>query len=214
MRRVLPLLGIFSCVAAVFAVPALAQQSVTTNQTMDDCKLIPDDAARLACYDRVIKAGRGNVPGSAATGPVPLSASSGGSSGGGAGGGAGGNVAQGGTVSRPMTPEERREANEKAFGVPAYERAKSASKREKEEREVEDVKEMTSQIASVGVIGADKLRVTTTDGQVWDETESLGVRANVGDAFTVKKNFMGGMMCKVGKNPPYRCIRADRPGQS
>ncbi|HXZ68681.1 MAG TPA: hypothetical protein VEH07_08845 [Alphaproteobacteria bacterium] len=210
MRRILPLLGAFACVAAVFAAPASAQDGATTNQTMDDCKLIPDDAARLACYDRVIKAGRGNVPGSPATGSV---ASSGGS-GGGAAGGIGSNVAQRGTVSKPMTSEERREANEKAFGVPGYERAKAESPKEKEDRAIEEVKEVTAEIASVGVVGPNRLRVTTTSGQVWDQTEGDAVRAKVGEAFTVKRNFMGGMVCKVGRSPAYRCARADRPGQS
>ena len=208
MRRVLPLLA-FACVATAFAAPAVAQ-SVTTNQTMDDCKLIPDDGARLACYDRVTKAGRENVPGPATTSPVPQSASEGG--GGGAAGGVGGTVAKGGTVSVPKTAEERREENKKAFGLPGY--VRDSSKDEKEERAIENVKEVATEIASVSIEGANRLRVTTTDGQVWDQSESDFESARVGDSFTIKRNLMGGMMCKIGKRPPYRCVRADRPGQS
>ena len=213
MRQVLPLLATFACLTAFGVAPVHAQQGIT-NQTMDDCKLIPDDAARLACYDRVIKAGRENVPGSPATSPVPMSAGTSAGPGGGAAGGLGSNVAQGGTAQRPMTPEERREANKKAFGVPAYERAKAAPQREKEEREIEDVKEVTAAIASVGVVGPNRLRVITTDGQIWDQTEGADTRAKVGDTLTIKRNFLGGMMCKVGSGPTYRCVRADRPGQS
>lgn len=224
MRQVLPLLGAFACAAAALgAMPAVAQ-SMTTNQTMDDCKLIPDDSARLACYDRVIKAGRENVAGSPASSSAPQSANSGGSAGGsggaggagsGSAGGAGSNVAQGtGTVTKQMTPEERREANEKAFGVPGYERSKVESKQEKNEREIENVKEITAQVASVDVTGPNMLRVTTTDGQVWDQIEGPGERAKTGDTILIKRNFMGGLMCKINKRAPYRCIRADRPGQS
>jgi hypothetical protein len=210
MRRLLPFFGAFACAAAAIAVPVFAQ-SVTTNQTMDDCKLIPDDGARLACYDRVIKAGRENVPGSIATSPVPQGASSGGA-GGGAAGGVGSTVATGGTVSTPKTAEERREENKKAFGLPTF--ARDQSKEGREERAIENVKEVTAEIASVGVAGANRLRVTTTDGQVWDQTEGDIARARAGDTLTVKRNFMGGMVCKVGKNRAYRCVRADRPGQS
>ena len=107
-----------------------------------------------------------------------------------------------------MTTEERREANEKAFGLPGY------AKPETPQQQEEKVTEVTTQIASIGVAGPNLLRVTTTEGQVWDQTEGPVARAKVGDAMVVKRNFMGGMMCKVGSAPPSRCIRADRPGRS
>ena len=214
MRR-LPSLGAFACAAALFVAPAGAQ-SLTTNQTMDDCKLIPDDAARLACYDRVIKAGRENVPGPVTPASAAAQGGSVGAAGGGAGGGSGGGTgaaaAASGTVSAPKTAEERREENKQAFGLPAY--ARDTSKEQKEERKIETVHEVATQIASIDVAGANRLRVTTTDGQVWDQTEGDAERAHVGDAFTVKRNFLGGMMCKIGNRAAYRCVRADRPGQT
>jgi hypothetical protein len=199
MRRLSSFLGAIAFASATFAVPVFAQ-SATTNQTMDDCKLIPDDTARLACYDRVIKAGRANVPG-----PSESAAASGVGSGGGAAGGGGTGT---GTGNKPMTAEERREANQKAFGLPAY------AKPETPEQKQEKVEELTTQIATLGVTGPNLLRVTTTDGQVWDQIEGDAQHAKVGDTIVVKRNFMGGTKCRIGRAPPYRCIRADRPGQS
>ncbi len=199
MRRLLLCVGAVAFAAAAYASPALAQ-SETTDQTLDDCKLIPDDAARLACFDRVMKAGRGDVPGTGGdVSPVPIPQTARTS------GGGGGSVATRGQASPPpMTAEEKREAAKRSFGLPGY------ANPDTEERKKTEVKELTTKVASVGLVGPNRLRITTTDGQVWDQTEGAARLANVGDTFVIKSGFMGAKICKVGSAQTYRCVRSDR----
>ena len=200
MWRFLTLVSALAFAASVLAFPVFAQSEATA-QTLDDCKLIPDDAARLSCFDRVMKAGRGNVAGTGADlSPVPIPQSPATNK-----PGPGVAVNNGPQSAPPMTAEQRREAEKQNFGLPTSAQPGAA------ERNRDKIKKLTTKIANVEVVGANQLRVTTTDGQVWDQTEGNIEPARVGDTFTIRAGILGSKLCRAGSSAPYRCVRADRP---
>jgi len=159
---------------------SVAAQTVTTNQTLDDCKLIPDDGARLACYDRVIKAGRADIVSTPESTPTQSGSQP--------------------TQSAAKTPEELRAQRERDFGLT---KGKTEAAREEE-----PVDEITVEVASTGVITGGKLRIVATNGMVWDQLEGAPPPApKAGTSITISRNFMGGHWCKLNQYTNIRCER-------
>jgi hypothetical protein len=183
------------CTLALGGVVARAEDQPVT-QTLDDCKLIPDDGARLACYDRVIKAGRANVSSAATTqgGALPGGAAEAGEARGGAGPG-------GQATEQVKTTEEMREENKANFGLPKY---KSETKEEK----AAEIDKLDLVVASIGLTPEQKLRVVTSSGAVWDQTLGAPARApKPGATLTVRTNMLGGHICRFFDWPSYDCQR-------
>jgi hypothetical protein len=66
-------------------------------------------------------------------------------------------------------------------------------------------------VAAVRTIGYRRLRVTTADGSVWDQTrdETFNTRPRVGDSFTVERASLGSFQCRFARASNYRCERVD-----
>ncbi len=64
-------------------------------------------------------------------------------------------------------------------------------------------------VASATASADGRLTVTTSEGSVWRQTETLRIpRApSTGDAMDIRKGALGGYICAVGSNPAYRCAR-------
>ena len=182
---------------AVAAVARAADQPVTTNQTLDDCKLIPDDGARLACYDRVIRAGRANVSAPPETAPPQA----------GAGSGAPAGSTPVTATAAPKTPEQIRAENEANYGL-SQSQVETKKKKNKEVAEDTTVDKIELTIASTGQTPSGKLRLITTTGAVWDQVN--GNPANppaAGASVKVWTNLMGGHECRIGRAAPFDCQR-------
>jgi hypothetical protein len=193
-------LGAFTLLAG--ATGALAQSDqITTDQTLDDCKLIPDDGARLACYDRVMKAGRENVPGLA---PAPAASAAPATPAPVAAGGGAGSAGAPATASPPLTPAQEAQQQKAEFGLPKN-LVETASEKK--------LKQVRLEIASIGEGAAGQLVISTTDGQVWAQTNGAPPQRQPkpGGFITIKRNIMGGMVCKTDKYSTFDCMRTDRP---
>lgn len=70
---------------------------------------------------------------------------------------------------------------------------------------------LATTIASVQTIGYRRLRVTTAEGSVWDQTEDKTFNSSprVGDTFEVEQASLGSYRCRFARSVRYRCERAD-----
>lgn len=100
--------------------------------------------------------------------------------------------------SAPLTEAERRAQQEREFGLPEHETEEAKS----------EIGEITVEIASTGVASGGKLRFVTSEGAVWEQTEGAPVSPpKPGTTVTIKRNFMGGNVCKIGEWTNMRCRR-------
>jgi len=70
-----------------------------------------------------------------------------------------------------------------------------------------DLGKVTLTIASVGTTEDGLLRITTSDGFTWDQSEQQQIRAwpKTGDTLTIRKNFLGGQWCSLNTRDVYHC---------
>lgn len=159
MRRSISGLAIGLLVLA--ASPTVAAAAGT--ETPQQCAKVGDDAARLACYDRIF---RGAGASRDATSTATASAV------------AAGAAAPGATVSN--TKDD--------FGL--TEAAKRA--RDPEKAKVEMPDSVTDKVASVGHKLTGEMVVTLANGQVWVQIESDSrARVGVGQTVTIRKASLG-----------------------
>lgn len=105
----------------------------------------------------------------------------------------------------------------KNFGFGAGLRAPSISallpKKEdrvrEEQAKSEDVRNLTLTVASSDLTPLGRVLLTSTDGAVWEQTDSDDVRAapEPGDTVQVTKGMMGGFMCQISRWQSVRCQR-------
>jgi hypothetical protein len=113
--------------------------------------------------------------------------------------------------------EDTQVEKKKNFGFGAGLRAPSISSllpkkedRVREERaKTEDVRDLTLTVASIDQTPIGRILVTSTDGAVWEQTDSDEVRSTPapGDTVQVTKGMMGGYMCQVSRWQSVRCQR-------
>ena len=74
-----------------------------------------------------------------------------------------------------------------------------------------ELDEVVTTVAAVRNAGYHRVRVTTSDGSVWDQTqaETFTAEPKPGDRFAVERASMGSFLCKFGRSSSYRCERAD-----
>lgn len=74
-----------------------------------------------------------------------------------------------------------------------------------------DIDRVATTIASVRTIGYRRLRVTTAEGSVWDQTEaeSFNTAPKVGDAFEIERAALNSYRCRFARSSRYRCERGD-----
>lgn len=74
-----------------------------------------------------------------------------------------------------------------------------------------ELDEVVSTIAATRSIGYQRVRVTTAEGAVWDQTqgESFAVEPRKGDRFSVERGAMNSFLCQFGRSSRYRCERVD-----
>ena len=74
-----------------------------------------------------------------------------------------------------------------------------------------DMDRLVTSIAAVRTIGFRRVRVTTTDGSVWDQTrdETFNTPPKVGDTFSIERASLGSFQCRFGRSSNYRCERVD-----
>ncbi|HEY4029080.1 MAG TPA: hypothetical protein VGM25_01945 [Caulobacteraceae bacterium] len=111
--------------------------------------------------------------------------------------------------------ETAKEAKKREFGLGLHIPSVSAIKPRKEDlareakAEQEDVKSQTITLASVDNTAVGKLLLTSSEGAVWEQTDSDTV-ANApepGDTVKVSKGMMGGFMCQLSRWQSVRCQR-------
>ena len=66
---------------------------------------------------------------------------------------------------------------------------------------------MSTTIASVQTIGYQRLRITTAEGAVWEQTQAEAFRTppKAGDAFLVEPASLGSFRCRFAEASRYRC---------
>jgi hypothetical protein len=74
-----------------------------------------------------------------------------------------------------------------------------------------EIDRLVTSIAAVRTIGYRRLRVTTTDGSVWDQTrdETFNTPPKVGDTFSIERASLGSFQCRFARASNYRCERVD-----
>jgi hypothetical protein len=74
-----------------------------------------------------------------------------------------------------------------------------------------ELDEVVTTIASTRTIGYQRVRVTTAEGAVWDQTqgESFAAEPRKGDRFSVERGAMNSFLCQFGRSSRYRCQRTD-----
>ena len=74
-----------------------------------------------------------------------------------------------------------------------------------------DLDELVTTVAATRAIGYKRVRVTTADGSVWDQTqaESFSAEPKQGDRFSVERAAMDSFLCQFGRSSRYRCERTD-----
>jgi hypothetical protein len=172
MRSLLAVLG---C-----GVVAAAHLPAAEAQDLKSCSTIDDDAARLACYDRL--AGRSNEAATAGSTPVAASA-----------------------PERAVAPSAPAAATAAAAPVTAAAAAAAATAeqdfgltpaakkaREPEAAEPARPESIERTIAAVARDGQDRFVVTLDDGQVWAQNEpKAGVHPRKGESVTISRAALG-----------------------
>jgi hypothetical protein len=162
MRRLPVFLG--CCVVAAASLPSVEAQDLKS------CTTIDDDAARLACYDRL--AGR-TMSMTATPAPAPESAPA--------------------SAAVPATAAAAAATAEKDFGLTP------AAKKALEPEAAGDAKPEAIEraIAAVARDGQDRFVVTLDDGQVWAQNEGKsGVYPRKGENVTISRAAMGGYVLR------------------
>jgi hypothetical protein len=74
-----------------------------------------------------------------------------------------------------------------------------------------DIQELVTTVASVRTVGYRKLRVTTAEGSVWDQTqaESFSNDPRPGDAFSIQRGPLSGYRCQFRQASRYPCERVE-----
>lgn len=74
-----------------------------------------------------------------------------------------------------------------------------------------EIDEITTTIASVTEVGFQRIRVTTVEGSVWEQSQAATFTSfpKAGDAFTVEKGAVSGYRCRFARASLYRCERAE-----
>lgn len=174
-------------------------QTESAQPTIDDCHRITDPTARLQCYDlathaRNAKVPARGVPASPGMGvssmPPPHSAPTATNS----------RVGGSGPVNRTSASQDRALTPSEAQAT-AHDKSRSPRN---------ETRQIAVEVAGTGLTSDRKLRIFTTDGMTWDQTQ--GPPANPpkpGTMITIKRNFMGGHWCKLSKWTRVRCERTD-----
>ncbi len=176
---------------------ASAQQPAGgTGATISDCRLIQDEHARLLCYDQL----PGAAPAPASAGkPKPQAPVSG--------------VAESPEAAAPPVrpPAPVQQINPAAqnnpykdYGLPASERGGA-----------KPPNSITVKVAQTGLSGNRKLRITTTEGMVWEQTVGVVPEAPApGTVIVIRNGSVGGHWCQINKWTAVRCQRVDRPTET
>jgi len=99
---------------------------------------------------------------------------------------------------------EQRERDIQNFGLSPEQIAKP--------KKVEKISSVRLQIAQAVILEPGRIRVLAANGAVWDQVENIRLKEiKPGDRIFIKRSFMGGWICKIGNQEPYRCARVDRP---
>ena len=75
----------------------------------------------------------------------------------------------------------------------------------------EEIDQLVTTVKSVSYVGYRQLRVVTTEGSVWDQTQTaeFNMEPSPGDGFSIEKASLGSYLCRFGRSKSYRCKRAD-----
>jgi hypothetical protein len=103
-------------------------------------------------------------------------------------------------------------ANKRNFGLGFNGPSEAAIKPKKEPKpkaETADVEQLDLTLASVADTALGRLLLVSTDGAIWEQTDSdpVGSRPRKGDVVKVSKGFLGGYMCQVTRWQAVRCQR-------
>ena len=105
------------------------------------------------------------------------------------------------------SPEARAAEIRRGFGL---QNPPPASKQRAEAKpkptEAKKTKEERSEVKKAKA-GPGKFIFKTTDGAIWRQLESDTYlrRPAAGDSMNIRKNALGGFLCKIGKAPSFRC---------
>ncbi len=73
-----------------------------------------------------------------------------------------------------------------------------------------EISEITTTIASVTEVGYQRIRVTTAEGSIWEQSQAATFTSfpKAGDAFIVERGAVSGFRCRFARASVYRCERA------
>lgn len=113
-----------------------------------------------------------------------------------------------GREERPQPPRQPSPAAPVQAAAPAGAPAQAAAEAP---RRAADIQEIVTTVAGVRSIGYKRVRVTTAEGSMWDQTqaEDFGAQPKEGDRFSVERASMNSFLCQIGRSSRYRCERTD-----
>jgi hypothetical protein len=161
--------------------PAMAPQSLAgVKAALAHCRQTADVAARAACYDSVTDTLIAAPAGDAEAEPQP----------------------EGAVAPALPTPD----VAAKAAKPPAGSRAGTVTSADSDYAKVRT----HAVIAAVAVNDRGYLRLTTTAGEVWDQTQAFNVTQlpHAGDKLVISRTFLGGHWCRLGPRDVFHCKQA------
>lgn len=185
------LTGVLVVLAGMSAPSAARAADATENwEAMTKCAAIADNDKRHQCSDDVLT--RAGLLGS----PEARAAE----------------IRRGfGLQNPPPASKQRAEAKPKPTEAKKTKEERSEVKKAKEERskpkKSDDHDRIDVTLAVIGQAGPGKFIFKTTDGAIWRQLESDTYlrRPAAGDSMNIRKNALGGFLCKIGKAPSFRC---------
>jgi len=152
------------------------------------CGGIPDDDLRLQCMDEVLRSAGINSGSPRMQAQAPAQ----------------GQAAQTERSALPGMPQMAQPAADRTPSAPV---ASSSEATRPDERADSIPARMSTTVASVQTIGYQRLRITTAEGAVWEQTQAEVFRTppKAGDAFLVEPASLGSFRCRFAEASRYRC---------
>jgi hypothetical protein len=155
-----------TCALGLLSLPAIAAHAAEAGGTIAGCRTLRDDAARLACYDR--------LPDPAAAAPARAAAAT---------------QAVAPAIAAAPAPAPAAATAEQRFGISELQQARAEQAKVPPK---DELKELRARVATVQRMGQGGLRLTLANGQAWYQiSPSEKIEVAVGEEIVIKPASFG-----------------------
>lgn len=185
----------FAIIAIVMPLAGLSAD--TLQDELRVCRGLPDDGARLICYDAAVDRSRNggySGPAAAAASPEPAAPAA----------SAPAATTAAGAATAASAPADL--SQEELFGKSGEEVERTVQEATGDER----LDSLSATITSLQQYGYNKVLITLDNGQVWKQVDASNLRLRTGDAVEIERAALGSFMLrKQGSKRSMRVTRED-----